>query len=345
MRLEVGCPLADSQGIAGSLVANAVELEQPEHKALTEPDGNIYRGWAIGIHKSSRVFLLTVVVILVQVGAPLAAFHSTVPKLIEGHFAYMTPSLSVDVWFHKLVGVFFLILVYINGDSILKRQDVQADRLRCLYQENLSKTWMLLDAFCNSWCITLCAMAAPGLLWTADDTKDMLLDALGLIFLHRLDDYSGEVDYWFRTEDFNSHIENRAKNLLGDATSSALLTQMWRRSWRDCFHFGDIFYSIARLVNEMSFCVTVPAFAMLTYSHEPATKPAGEELYDKPPEVFVIVWLVAAAGFTCRLSSRAYAYFSRPADPANLRDCLAVCAKVVFGRHDPRFPPDPRELA
>ena len=117
---------------------------------------------------------------------------------------------------------------------------------------------MLVDAFCNSWCVVMCSIAGPGLLWSAENAKDVVLDAFGLLFLYNLDEYSSDLEYGIETSDFDDIIEERAKLMdrrfylktrrglqFDEETAEEHEGEVM---WNQCL-FGDWMFSCARLIN------------------------------------------------------------------------------------------------
>lgn len=170
----------------------------------------------------------------------------------------------------KVLCIALLLIIYTNADQLLDRMDRQTDRLRELYP-HLSKKWMVIDSFSNSWCVVLCSVAAPGLLWSAENAKDIVLDAFGLLFLYNLDEYSSDLEYGIETSDFDDIIEERArlmdrrfilKSKRGLADEEAAEQHEGEVLWNQ-FLFGDVFFSIARLVNYVVGCFAMPAFTVI----------------------------------------------------------------------------------
>lgn len=306
----------------------------------TDPDGNLYRGWAVGVQSGAGQLALTILVMLLQITAPAAILMWAWPTLTDGKLEYFwnrnftvgenTSDVLIRGYgefghvIEKVVGTLFLSLVYINGENILKRSDLQTDELRRLFGRTLRTQWMFIDAFVNSWCVTLCALAAAPILWTSEGVKDMLLDSLGLVFLYSLDDYGGGIEYGIETSDWDDMIDdaeeqraNRRSSEPAGMTSETLLRESqpdWKTS---CFWYGDIFYTIGRFVNLVSGCWYVPNFALCDWVE-------SKENITFEPGSIILFGIVLAVVLTLRLCQ------------LGDKDCFAGCIWVLFSRQDPR---------
>jgi hypothetical protein len=326
---------------------------------MTDPDGNLYRGWAIGLHSGARLKLMTYVVILVQIIVPAAVLIHQIPYLgNSGGFAYIwKATMTLDDWVKKIGGILLLALVFLNGESIMRRTDLQTDKLRDLYSKRLSKGWMFIDAFCNSWCISLCAFCTPCLLWTSDDPKELVLDAFGVLFLHNLDEYSGDLEYGVEVSDFDDLIEARidekAKRLLEDCELTERRAEVWHEHWKEgCFAHGDIFYSIGRLVNLVLMHTLMPAFAVLKWEQSETNGRNVDNRQFFSPFSFIGLFALLSMllRFVLRMLEfqRAVNLFElqeldddHPEEEVQMakRDFTSFASIVFFGRHDPRAPP------
>jgi len=173
----------------------------------------------------------------------------------------------------KCVGAIFLLLIYLNADTQLMKQDRDTDRLRLLFGPGLSWRWMLLDAFANSWVVSVCSMALPCVLWCAEDVRGVVLDAFGLLFLYNLDEYSADLSLDIDENDFEKLMEQIAegvKGMQGDSKGMECLPHAADHVESDCekifikfFKYGDFFFAIGRLVNFISCCFYLPAYLLV----------------------------------------------------------------------------------
>lgn len=122
---------------------------------MIQPDGNIYRGWAIGISKGGRLLMLTIAVLLTQVlGSyfiwawghryydnerltlqPIWKVYKE--SAAKGEHTFKDASLGIEVFTEgtmklietKVLGTLFLLLIFFSADLLLLRADVSSDRL------------------------------------------------------------------------------------------------------------------------------------------------------------------------------------------------------------------------
>lgn len=254
---------------------------------MSEPDGNLYRGWAVGMTAlTPQLVGLTVLVMIAQVVAPVISLLWARKQLQDQRAVHLwspasSPSEAVD-WgeevMRKFLGTVLTTLVFINGDNRLKRMDFQRERLRDLYP-HIRVGWMVADAFCNSWCVAVCALAVFPLVWASDDVNDIILDVFGFLFLQSLDDYSSIIDYGIEQSDFDKvihargvEVDTRTRWVYEDGhylRQAQNTEETSRPHWLTVrFHHGDAFYSLGRIVNCIAFCFGWPAYISVKWITE-----------------------------------------------------------------------------
>lgn len=329
--------------------------DEIQKKMRSDPDGNLYRGWAVGTHSGVWQFFLTCLVIFIQLFAPVAMVYWLWEKASRGHFELFWHSERIThsgkfttIIFQKLLGLGFLSLIFVNGENILERSDLQTDKLRTLFTlpgahvSSAKAPWMFVDSFVNSWCIVFCALAVGPLLWTSDGgIHDVILDSFGLFFLHNLDEYSGDVEYGIETSDFDDMIEEKAYERKAYERGKALTSPQeeedrLRSTWvRGCLRYGDVWFSVGRVLNGITACLIIPAYLTLTWHddeggiHENVFGPWGW------PQL-----LGSALLYGVVLARRVYDLLAHPEDEPVILDCLGISIFVFVGRHDPRRNPD-----
>lgn len=324
--------------------------DEIRRKMIGDPDGNLYRGWAIGIQSGLWQLLMTCLVIFVQTFGSFAVVYWGFDHLCTGHFDLFWHSkgheLSYTVIFRKLLGVGLLMLVFINGENILERSDLQTDKLRLLFNSAKDRKifWMWIDAFVNSWCIVFCALGAAPLLWTAEDgIKDIVLDSFGLLFLHNLDEFSSDIEYGIEVSDFDDLIDERQFELdqelalKDDEVRFEIEQKRLEGEWvHSCVCYGDMWFSVGRVINTCIACITLPAYATLIWFPDPPDLKASSDLLD--------VWgwqqlLVSAILCGLLVLWRIYqlCILDDVADIVTL-DCIGIFIWLLVGRQDPRIP-------
>lgn len=285
--------------------AHDARMLATRRKVASEPDGNLYRGWAVGIQGGLRQFYLTLLVIAVQVVGPVVMCIWGHLELANGEvediWTYMAPDCSsvtqeqlskcdksfqgtlanvnrLTIVLHKFLGAVLMCMLYLNGDAILDRMDRQDDRLRELYPA-LKKRWMFMDSFCNSWCVAMSAFATPMLIFASHEAKDLVLDAFGLLFLQSIDDYSGNIEFGIETSDFDDLIDHRELELKdekrkqqasrgADTPSSLRHKRSVGKIILQRCAAGDYFFIMARLLNQVVGCFAVPCYLLLQWYPE-----------------------------------------------------------------------------
>jgi hypothetical protein len=190
------------------------------------------------------------------------------------------PDVAVD-WeeeiMRKVLGTILTMIIFINGDNRLKRMDFQRERLRDLYPD-IQTSWMIVDAFTNSWCVAVCSLAIFPLAWATDDVNELILDTFGFLFLQGLAGYSSIIDFGFEQSDFDNHIQERGVEV--DRSTQWVLQdnghyerrlpnqdEVNRPHWlRIRFLHGDVFYSLGRVINCIAFCFGWPAYVTLKWT-------------------------------------------------------------------------------
>jgi len=62
-------------------------------------------------------------------------------------------------------------------------------------KEGMNECWLWIDALTNCWCVVVCCIASYLVLGAAGGAKDVLFDALALLFLYNLDDIGGDLGF------------------------------------------------------------------------------------------------------------------------------------------------------
>eukprot|EP00928_Gymnodinium_smaydae_P087808 TRINITY_DN72004_c0_g1_i1.p1 TRINITY_DN72004_c0_g1~~TRINITY_DN72004_c0_g1_i1.p1 ORF type:complete len:525 (-),score=102.93 TRINITY_DN72004_c0_g1_i1:194-1741(-) len=348
--------------------------ERSAKRRLEDPDGNIYRGWAVSfpghrIQFGSKQLLTTIVVILIQIFGPLfmvswacREFHkqeaiyiwectldnsTCVPFGTESGYCSAGAADDADPHCHlcwrdfelKFLGFLLMVLLYMNGDEVLRRQDTQTDKLRRLYGQKLSRKWMCIDAFCNSWCIAVCGIAVFPLMITTDGIKDLVLDAFGLLFLHNLDEYSGDIEYGVEVNDFDDLVDQQECLLdvdpetfletFGEGAVNESLTPAQNMLVKH-FAYGDVFFSLARFINMTMAFYFVPKY--LTCKWQRITTPHSDGWLQVGVNRCIMAVLLFAL-----FCYRAREYFTGKLKTPK-RDLFSFFYLVILRRHkDPRF--------
>lgn len=205
----------DSEAVGSGLKA-LEEAFQLKHEELNI-DGNLYRYFAFrkfGVKKFNGVSLFTeppgnfnrvvhkmglLMVIVIQIVGPLSILVGSVSTL----------NFSLDAWKHYTVAQWatvilswcflfcFILNAYYNVMSDQKAGQ-QCDRIaRALVAigQPVDPIWLWLDAGVNCFVAVVCSWCMYSLLLNEETPKAVMMDALGLAFLLRIDDISGEMNF------------------------------------------------------------------------------------------------------------------------------------------------------
>lgn len=149
------------------------------------------------------------VIMAVQFIAPLLIFvnqwNSETNFLTDGHLRQkfqlrelLCMADTVQEALTMVMGVLFLILVFIIVRSYV---DSEMENLEKQSKLCLSRWWTFPNAAINAWCCLLTCVILPLLFWSELRPTDIVLDALGLLFIFTLDDLAGDALGYLETDD------------------------------------------------------------------------------------------------------------------------------------------------
>lgn len=104
----------------------------------------------------------------------------------------------------KILGLAFLMAIAVKMNTDMEKDHVS--RLRVAFvakhlrqhmrpkDRRIAKIWVQMDSFVNTVCMLNTYLAMLMVLWLAENPKDIVFDALGLLFLYNLDDLGSNLD-------------------------------------------------------------------------------------------------------------------------------------------------------
>jgi len=221
---------AESVEIAFDRMDNLIEEDWLG--GLDEIPGNIYRWWAFGgcrcIHLPSEEQSLlgwatttlqyfsrasgNIAVWLIQVyGSPLVFFTMLFSAGEEPgdklHWDLWEPSFSDWIenipWqgLTKLLGLLFVFTFVTNGTFVVFDELKTFQKIEHTYRvlrkgtHDMCMFYLWMDVFTNCWVVIWCSLASFLVLGAAGTAKDILYDALGLLFLYNLDDIGNDIAF------------------------------------------------------------------------------------------------------------------------------------------------------
>jgi len=106
----------------------------------------------------------------------------------------------------KFIATLFLFCFITNGVFVLMDEYYSWCKIDKTFRilktttSGLYEFWLYMDVVTNCWVVLSCCIASYLVLGSADNAKDTLFDALGLLFLYNLDDISGDLGFVDRDE-------------------------------------------------------------------------------------------------------------------------------------------------
>jgi len=152
---------------------------------------------------------VSLVIMSIQFLAPLLIFinqwTSETNFIVDGYFwtkfeprelFCLTDTLTEALT--MLMGVLFLILVNIVIRSYV---DSEISNLEKQCRLCLSRWWTFPNALANAWCCVMTVLVLPLLFWSELRPTDIVLDALGLLFIFTIDDLAGDAMAYLERDD------------------------------------------------------------------------------------------------------------------------------------------------
>jgi len=299
-------------------------LRATTHKA---PSGNVFRGWALGLHCGLQELLLATAILMVQLLAPpILAYFYWKELQRSGGFQFISvkdhdsKNSSMYLLNMKVLGTILMGLLYFNFDHLFEKQAAETRELcrRC----KVNRVWMFVDSFSSLWCFLGCSILLP-LLFFHSPCNKLILGAFGLLFISKLDDYAGVIVVGFNDGDFQQAMKITEEDEHDE----------W--SW---WSGGAALLSLGRFLNIIVMCFCIPLYMLVWYSHE--IRGGGLALEPLMLDSSAIhVW---GAVIFCAV------YLVHGVDWFNgeHRDGTSFLYQVILRTRDPRtFRPDPKEDA
>lgn len=157
----------------------------------------------------TKNLFVSMVILTIQFLAPLLIFvnqwTSEYNFMMDGYFWQkfeprelfcLTDTLTEALT--MLMGVLFLVLV---GVIIRSYVDSEIDNLEKQSRLCLSRWWTFPNALANAWCCVMTMLVLPLLFWSELRPTDIVLDALGLLFIFTMDDLAGDAMTYLERDD------------------------------------------------------------------------------------------------------------------------------------------------
>lgn len=255
-------------------------------KRLQRCDVMEQKGWASLIG--------CVLILLVQISCPPAIFLSYVLDLgLSGekswHMSKWQP--SIEDWktntLSKCMAILFMLMIILNGifEVLHERHTfLHLDRIFTYFQHNygykhqeLQGEWFLyVGAMINNWVLLWCCLDAFVVVGPAQCPKDVVMDALGLLFLSHLDDIGGELGFfesdiwpgaqlgWIHDKMINKVRLQKERELDMDIASDVSDDELVHELPFDAMSRFTIYNYKATLVSLYVMLVVLPVFAFMT---------------------------------------------------------------------------------
>jgi hypothetical protein len=210
----------------GSLCIRALSEAFKVKEDVVNVDGNIYRYWSFkkfGSKKVNGVSLFAVpqsrlsglihslglfCVLVIQCIGPISILLvqiSTVKLDFRGWEKYV--EITWQQWFVVILSWCFLFCFILNAiysvDSDM-RSSAQCYKIAkglALIEEPVRSIWLVVDAIVNCQLAVICSVAMFSLMMDQSTAQDVMLDALGIAFLLKIDDVNSELGFLGRVWD------------------------------------------------------------------------------------------------------------------------------------------------
>jgi len=281
------------------------EIKRLRVSCWESPSGNIYRGWAVGLHHGFRDIFMTITIMLVQLLAPIGLVVWTVGEVGEGSAVYFW---ETDEYKHghginfvhgsylphkRVLGTVLMMALYLNFDHTLHKQSIETNMLRRSCK--VSWGWLCLDSLTNSIAVMGVSLALPLLFFYSDSVKDLVINSVGLIFLNSLDDYSSDFVSRFTDSDFADAVAECKKNVYTRVDKVPDRPHDLAGAWAEFlerFTTGDCALSFMRQMNLHVAALACPAYAMIVWVPGAAAK-TGDQKYLYELIYYDKIWIVS----------------------------------------------------
>lgn len=351
------------------------DMDTHTKRVMSDPDGNIYRGWAIGMFSTrneteGRLLFLTVLVVIVQLVGPVFIYFWARRTFMGMHIepvwskwrgsynATLTANQTWDenayrnwgwnddtVWSDiqkKFLGAVLMLLLFQSNDRLMLRMDMQTDKLRKFFRPHLSLFWMWMDVICNALPVMFTAFNIVPIFLSCGDVKDLILDSFGFFFLISLDDFSGTIEYGLDTSEFDDLIDDYKAVYLKELRRKGIEHELEIDEWwtnelgiSDRFKWGDFIFTVARMINMLLMCGSLPVYVVFVA--------VGIQPGDKPVSLGTQLWdqkicflPTAAILYAMLLTYDALKFWLYRF--GEYKDCTNFLYVVFFRRPDPRLP-------
>lgn len=97
-----------------------------------------------------------------------------------------------------MLGAVFLVFILEYERFVVRKEKQAFLKMRWLPGDKL---WMRLGQVCNGLCLLFTAMVIPLVFWSEQDTKDIVFDSMGMLFIFGMDDLSSEAMSYLEMSD------------------------------------------------------------------------------------------------------------------------------------------------
>lgn len=178
------------------------------------PERKEFRAMTVALYFVIVIQLIGPVAILVYAVYNLAPSDIGEPWGLDGwRYILWSKKFGISNLWKRVLALLFIILFALNGTHVMHKQArVMEKKLDlCAVFDFVAKEdqkdvdgktrktpppatcWLWVDAIVNSWCLILCTLSTVPIMLFAEGPKDVLFDALGLMFLYNLDDIGGDL--------------------------------------------------------------------------------------------------------------------------------------------------------
>jgi len=210
--------------VSPAQVLHKISRLAPEGHDWSPIIGNVYRFWAFGCRKPSLLDVISIrMVVIIQILAPITLLYWTgrridwarsdveLLKFIPGSYTH-----GLNHVFSIFLELFFIWCIALKCIKTLRSSLDEDVRLHLLFTDlskrysdpgilSRSRFWLLIDRFVEAYINISCLMAMLLLTVMAENPKDVVYDAFGVLFLFNLHRVSGDLAF-IGEEDFDSRM-------------------------------------------------------------------------------------------------------------------------------------------
>jgi len=273
-------------------LVNQVKMQNIHKRHQFTPQANLYKCWSINLFKGRpKLLLFTYCVVLIQILAPLFLFGYARRQFRErdvvngwvqvwntydrdrSNTTLYPNSISLIGWVReddealkffqlRILGVLFMVVIFLQNDEALLELDMTSNNFQKIFPR-VGCFANFVDTWCNCVCMTIVGLAVGPVFEACDTVGDLILNAVGLLFLSNIDDFATSgINYGYDVREFDEIVDEFRKRHLREL---AAVDNAEKETLTLTSHVCSFF----RLVNFVMAGIQLPVFLILTMDENP----------------------------------------------------------------------------